>query len=411
MAFGMEPFNGSVASQLGVMVDMFFNLDYVSFLSNPLHAIDNTPDVARKAGCAKGMGSSPDQSCLRKVLVTQEYQNVNANLPLSRESDSQVVLSENQQIFSLEFQDNINVSSHELECNNFSAGPALYTLCIGGEEDGTINAKMTSCPTDLVLNNHCTNDTSWRSSRGFTTSFRASYIHATVAYQRLDGRILWHKVQTNLQPANVNGSDLLDALSIILATNSNTADDTPSNPILGSRTNFFGRLVAGHMYRISRLNLSTNIEAHWRGTNALQSLLSITLFYCQNGVLSQTILPFLTNSTDISNFYSRGAFEEPDKSSLVSFAKTRYKLKVGRGTLYAYIVLSGLTLLICIIVLVIGSLVELGKFDAEPTLYPSLDFYTQCRVEDVNGKIVPAHRRTELAWIYDGRQMFKEIEG
>ncbi|KAJ4374961.1 hypothetical protein N0V83_002040 [Neocucurbitaria cava] len=410
MAFGMEPFNGSVASQLGVMKDMFFNFGYVSFLADPLHAIDITPDIARHGGCANGMALRPDQSCLHKVLITQEYQNVNANLPLSRDSDSQVVLSTDQQVYLLEFSDNINASSYDLECKDFNSGPAFYSLCMGGMKDGTINAVMIPCPANLVANKQCANDTSWRSTRGFSTSLRASYVHTTVAYQRLDGRVLWHEVQSNPQPANINPPDILSALGVILDTNSTTTEGVASNPILGSPTNFFGRLIAGHTYRISKLSLSTNIEAHWKGTNAIQNLLGITLFYCQNGVLSQTILPFVSNSTDITNFYTRGAFEQPEQSSLVSFADTRYKLKVGRGTLYAYIVLSGVTLLVCITALVIGSLLELAKFDAEPTLYPCLDFYTQCRVEDTNGKIIPAYRRIELAWIYDGRQMFKEIE-
>ncbi|CAO2653937.1 Nn.00g106700.m01.CDS01 [Neocucurbitaria sp. VM-36] len=411
MAFGMEPFNGSVASQLGVMEDMFFNFGYVSFLSNPLHAIDVTPEFARHGGCAKGMALAPDQSCLHKVLIAQEYQNVNANLPLSRDSDSQVVLSTNQQVYFLEFSDNIKVLSGTQECKIFNAGPAFYSICIAGMQDGTINAMMTPCPANLVVNKQCANNTSWRSTRGFSTSFHASYVRTTVAYQRLDGRILWYTVQSKPRPANIDPLGMFNALSVILNTKSNKADEVPSNPVLGSPTKFFGRLVAGHMYRISRLNLSTSIEAHWRGTNALQNLLGITLFYCQNGVLSQTVLPFLSNSTEISNFYSNGAFEQSEKSSLVSFADTRYKLKVGRGTLYAYIVLSGVTLLVCITALVIGSLLELAKLDAEPTLYPCLDFYTQCRVEDTNGKIISAHKRIELAWIYSGRQMFKEIEG
>ncbi|KAH7378281.1 hypothetical protein BKA66DRAFT_148319 [Pyrenochaeta sp. MPI-SDFR-AT-0127] len=423
MAFGMGQFNGSVASQLGVMEDMFFNMGYVSFLSNPLHSIDITPDSARPEGCAKGMSLSTDQSCLHRVLITQELQNVNANLPLSRESDSQVILSSNQQIFSFDFHDNIEVARDNLKCKDLNAGPAWYTLCAGGADDGSILFTMVPCPANFVVNRQCANDTSWRSSKGFSTSLRVSYAHANVAYQRLDGRILWHETLSDSRLANVDASDLLNALNVILATDNrvaspftpdvsgNSTEVVPSNPILGSPTHFFGRLVAGHMYRIGRLKLSTSIEAHWRGTNALQNLLAITLFYCQNGVLSQTVLPFLSNSTAIPDFYGRGAFEQSEKSSLVSFATTRYKLKVGRGTLVAYIILSGLTLLICITALIFGSLLELVSYDAEPTLWPCLDFYTQCRVEDSNGKTMAAHKRVELAWIYDGRQMFREISG
>lgn len=410
MTFGMEPFNGSVASELRGMRDMFFNLGYVAFLSDPLHAIDTTPRSARHDYCSRGMSLYQDHSCLRRLLLAQEFQNVNANLPLSRESDSQVVLSMNQQVFSLEFQDNIETTRGDMRCKEFSSGPAWYNFCIGGDENGRILARMVACPANLVVDQRCANDTAWRTSKGFSTSLELSYTYATVGYQRFDGRILWHEAKSTARPGRINASEVLDALGIILATNSTSADLLPPNPILGSPTNFFGRLVAGHMYRISRLTQSTNLEAHLKGTNALQNLLGITLFYCQNGILGQTVLPFVSNSTNISAHYGQGAFEKTQNSSLVSFADTWYKLNVGHATLYAYIALSGLTLVICIIALVFGSLIELAKLDAEPTLYPTLDFYTQCRVEHENGKVVSAHERVELAWIHDGRQMFREIE-
>lgn len=410
MTFGMEAFNGSVASELLGMRDMFFNMGYVAFLSDPLHAIDTTPRSARHGHCSRGMSLDQEHGCLRRLLLAQELQNVNANLPLSRESDSQVVLSMNQQVFSLEFQDNIETTKDDMKCKDFNSGPAWYTFCIGGDENGRIFARMVACPANLVVNQGCANDTAWRMSKGFSTSLELSYTYATVGYQRFDGRILWHEVESTPRPGSINASDVLDALGVILATNSTSPGLLPPNPILGSPTNFFGRLVAGHMYRVSRLNQSTNVEAHLKGTNALQNLLGITLFYCQNGILGQTVLPFVSNSTNITAHYGKGAFEKTPNTSLVSFADTWYKLNVGRATLYAYIALSGITLLICIIALIFGSLVELAKLDAEPTLYPTLDFYTQCRVEHGNGKVVSAHERVELAWIHDGRQMFRDIE-
>jgi hypothetical protein len=38
-----------------------------------------------------------------------------------------------------------------------------------------------------------------------------------------------------------------------------------------------------------------------------------------------------------------------------------------------------------------------------------LDFYTQCKVQDDNGKVIPVHNRVEMAWIHDGKKLFKEL--
>ncbi|KAF2661767.1 hypothetical protein K491DRAFT_385636 [Lophiostoma macrostomum CBS 122681] len=113
-AFGMTTFNSSVASQLGVMEDLLFNLGYVTFLVNPLHAIDLTTNASTSDRCVKGVGLTVNDTCSRHVLLTQEYQNVEAQLPLTQHVEIDVVLSRHQQIYSLEYVDNIEISDYEL---------------------------------------------------------------------------------------------------------------------------------------------------------------------------------------------------------------------------------------------------------------------------------------------------------
>lgn len=411
VAFGMETFNGSVASQLGVMEDLLFNLGYVAFLSNPLHAIDITPDAEKKKkDCVKGLGKTSDTSCARHVLITQEFQNVDAAIPFHGELDSQVVVAFNQRIYSLEYHDNIDIPRTSARCEELSSGPAAYMICMRNAPDGSIEAAMISCPASLVSQGQCERNTTWKSNRGFTTSLSASFLNATVSYERTDGRVLLHEDQTDTKPTMIDASELLDALTVLLNASYIPPNSSLSNPILGTPTHSFGRLIAGHNYRISKI-METSPEYFVRGTNAIQSILAITLFYCQNGVLGQTVMPFVSNSTSVKSYYSDGAFSKQNDNAYVALANIQYKVKVGRATLIAYTVVGGVTLFVCVTALVIGSLLELVKFDAEPTLWPALDFYTQCRVEDQNGKIVPAHKRVELAWIHDGRQLFKEIEG
>lgn len=413
MAFGMEAFNGSIASQLGVMQDVTFNVAYVAWLSNPLHAIDVTTDSEkRQRNCANGVSMTNSTSCARKALITQEFQNVDASLPLKGYLDDQVLLALNQQIYSFEYHDNIDVANENLHCEELTSGPASYLLCARNADDGSIEAAMIPCPASLVTKKACAKDTSWKSSKGFTTSLHTAFLNATVSYDRATGRILSHTLRTHPIPTKIDAGALLQAMTVILDTSILPANASDTNPILGSPTHFFGRLVAGHMYRVSRL-MQDSPEARIKGTNALQCILAMTLFYCQNGILSQTVLPFAgaaANATAVQA-YSKGAFAKVDDNAYVALAQTRFRIQVGRATLLAYIVLGGITLFVCIVALVVGSLLELVKMDAEPTLWPALDFYTQCRVQDGNNKVVPAHRRVEMAWIHDGRRLFKEIEG
>lgn len=407
-AFGMEPFNHSVALQLGVMEDMLFNLNYVNFLANPLHAIDIGPKTAEDNGCVKGVSLTPNDRCTRHVLITQEYQNVDATLPLTQHLESRVVLSMDQQVYSLEYRDNIELSKLDLICEDFRSGPGQYRFCTKNEDDGWLQAALIPCPADLVARQMCDEEPKWKSSTGFTTALKANFLDATISYDRQDGRILSHEIRTEPRSTDIKSMEVLEAMKVILNTTAPASNSTTTNPILGSPNHFFGRLIAGHMYRISKI-MEENPSARVKGVNAVQSILGMALFYCQNGVLGQTVLPNAPGAKSTKENYSSGAFEKQQKTAMVALARTRYRIEVGRGTLIAYIVLSGSTLLICIIALVIGSIIELMKLDAEPTLWPALDFYTQCRVEDTNGKVNTAEKRIEMAWIHDRRGLFKEM--
>lgn len=409
-ALGMEPFNGSVASELGVMQDLLFNINYVAFLFSPSHSINMELETEHHENCVKGLGITTKDSCHRHVLIAQEYQNVEANLPLQQHPETSVVLSMNQQVYSLEYLDNIEVRNHDLVCETFGSGPSQYRFCIRNADNGGLEASMVPCPADLVVQNGCAKSGSWFSNEGFSTALKTSFLDATVSYDRQDGRILSHEVQTEAKSANVDAPDLLNALKAILNTTAPTLNSTSENPVLGMPSHFFGRLVAGHMYRIG-MTMKANPATRIKGVNALQSILALTLFYCQNGILGQTVLPFAPANNATRVGYQTGAFSQQDKSAKIALAETRYRIEVGHATLLAYIVLSGVTLLICLLALIVGSIMELVNLDAEPTLWPALDFWTQCRVEDRNGKVISAHQRVEMAWIYDGRELFKGIEG
>ena len=407
----MEPFNGSLAQQMGVWQDVMLNIEYVSFLSSPLHAIDITPETKKNAqNCLHGTATTSNATCSRHVLITQEYNQVEPSLPVHGGFQDQIALFTDQQIYSLDYRDNIEMTRTNSRCEQFTAGPASYMICTRNALDGSIEAAMIPCPTDLVWKKACDQDTSWKQTTGFTTSLHASFLNATVSYDRTDGRILSHETVTEPISTALNASELLDAMSILLSTSLIAPNLTDTNPILGAPNHFFGRLIVGHNYRITKL-METKPEARVKGTNALQSIIAMTLFYCQNGILGQSVLAQFSDGTPTRQFYTQNTFSKRNNSAYFALAETNYQIEVGRATLFAYIVLGGITLLACIIVLVIGSLVELAELDAEPTLWPSLDFYTQCKVQDHNGKVVPVHNRVEMAWIHDTKRLFKELAG
>ena len=407
-AFGMEPFNGSVASQLVAMGDLLFNTGYVTFLKNPLHAIHIDQETKRTNKCIEGLSMMASESCTRKVLITQEYQNVEATLPITQHLESTVILSQHQQAYLFEYHDNIHISKGNLKCATLHSGPAYYQVCTGNAEGGDIHATLIPCPVELMVEKSCSQNTTWMDVPLFTTSLKVAFVNASVAYDRKSAQILSYEIETDPKYVTINASELLTALTSILNSTTGPTTLTADNPILGTPSQFFGRLVAGHMYRITKM-MDTNPLASVKGVNAIQSLLALTLFYCQNGALGQTLIAFYPNATAKGGSQT-GAFQKVGRKSVVALAETHYKIEVGRATLIAYTILGGLTLIICISALTFGSIFELVKFDAEPTLFPALDFFTQCKVEDRNGKVVPSDRRVELAWIKDGKEMFKEIE-
>lgn len=374
-----------------------------------MHAIDITPEVEKKRrDCLHGLSPTANSSCTRHVLITQEYNQVEASIPTTGDGRKRVALFINQQIYSLRYQDNVGVMHTGLQCKQFTAGPASYMLCARNAADGSVEAAMIPCPAELVTEKRCADETSWKDAPGFTTSLRPSFLNASVSYDRIDGSILSYEKVTEPTPTTIDASQLLAAMAVLLDPSFLPSNSSLSNPILGAPNNLFGRLIVGHNYRISKL-MQQDPSDIVKGTNALQSLIAITMFYCQNGIMSQTVLAQLHGANAIKNYYTTGAYAKREKSSYFALAETQYRIKVGRATLIAYIVLGGLTLTVCVLVLAIGSLVELAKLDAEPTLWPALDFYTQCKVQDQNGKIVQAHARVEMAWIHDAKQLFKEM--
>jgi hypothetical protein len=139
----MGGFDPSVAAQLGVMEDLLFNMDYSSFLMNPMNAFDITPKTERHQYCATGVHVYGNHSCSRTVSVNGALELVDAQLLNSTQyPQADVMLSQNQQVYILEYRDGITHSfDNTTDCMTISSGPTAYQLCLANDQDQSLLAR------------------------------------------------------------------------------------------------------------------------------------------------------------------------------------------------------------------------------------------------------------------------------
>lgn len=239
---------------------------------------------------------------------------------------------------------------------------------------------MIPCPQPIANKSSCLTNTTWHTSTGWSTSLKASFRNATVAYNRINNTIMSSRFISDPRPAQIDAADVRTALKSLLQTEYVASNASLSTPILGSPTHFFGRLIVGHMYRLSNM-IESNPEINSRGYNAVQCLLAMSLYYCQLGTLAGTVLPFAATTSSL--FSLKDSLFTPDMPrTSIRLAEMKYELHIGRATKLAYICLGSITLLCCIVVLIYSTVRDLVSGGAETTLYPALDVLTNTKIVD-----------------------------
>jgi hypothetical protein len=228
--------------------------------------------------------------------------------------------------------------------------------------------------------------------------------NSAVAYSRSNGTIIWHSFkETPAIPLNLSSSQILEAYDHLLLDTTTLLNDGSTSLPLFSGTSFptFLWMVEPEFSNQSAIDPGTSIEVY----STLQSLLAIPMYYCQNGIVRR-LLPGVMDAKSVSNPGLSLLFsllsEPPERSSPGSFAYHRYEVTVSFGTLIAYIVLSGTTLLACSVVLVVMSLSShVGRGGRLPRLsrFPTLDLFMHCTIEDENRYV-----------IYQGRSGFFPVD-
>jgi hypothetical protein len=142
--------------------------------------------------------------------------------------------------------------------------------------------------------------------------------------------------------------------------------------------------------------------------STLQSLLAIPLYHCQTGV-ARRLIPSITDAKSASNpgldFIFSTLSPLPERDSPATFAHHRYEISVSRSTLIAYIVLSGVTLLICCIAQAAVSITNTrsgGRHAPSLTPFPAFDLFAHCTIEDEEQRVLYQGRSGAL--LYDTKQ-------
>jgi hypothetical protein len=195
--------------------------------------------------------------------------------------------------------------------------------------------------------------------------------------------------------ASINAPELLQAFDIILGADSSNTTLISPFAVFGSRMPALPYFIWWYFHGIDALPRN-DAAGNARAVAGLQSLLTLTIYHCQAKDFAdlERGLGF-DNSTAIgSAILSVFPTTEPDTAILP--AVLRYNIVVGRRSLIAYIVLSGVSWLLCAAILLAGSVSPVVRKAKDTTAFPTLDFCTKCEVRDDVGAEVSKEQLSGL---------------
>jgi hypothetical protein len=120
--------------------------------------------------------------------------------------------------------------------------------------------------------------------------------------------------------------------------------------------------------------------ANYRAVAGLQSLLALTIYHCQAKDFAELKRGLGFDNSSAIGRAILAVFPTAEPDTPILPAVLRYNIVVGRGSLIAYIVMSGVTWLLCL-ALVVGSSSAVARRVKDATNFPTLDFCTKCEVQ------------------------------
>jgi hypothetical protein len=124
-----------------------------------------------------------------------------------------------------------------------------------------------------------------------------------------------------------------------------------------------------------------------RGADTIQSMLTMILYFGQPSVYAQAlkaskVTPDNGTDSELSKFAAEmNAVAPPD--TRIYLASLRYQIVVGQATLFAYIAILALTLLICLAVIVYSLLIPEAAKVPSTTPFPTWNTAANCEVGNI----------------------------
>ncbi|KIW89243.1 uncharacterized protein Z519_10096 [Cladophialophora bantiana CBS 173.52] len=390
LGFGLGSLNTSVAVTLSPFTDILLGATFSQFLNDPSRAVDITPDASRRRSCALGVDVRGGQTCERAVYLAAGQEEIAAQVTTDAHPQADSWLVEDHQGYVLRFTEGDHgwAFDNGTECRTYytealTSTLGAFRLCAKNVAPNQIHARISSCSYSDITSANCGKESAWNSTPTWSTSLSSTFRHAMIAYSRLNGTIISHKfTKMSETVAPLESADLLQAWDNFLGLG-NTTDLTTSNILeilgLGAGKFMFPAMIGSMLNSITELS-QDNPALQTRGVNALQALLAIPISYCQTGYIERQAAPELPSNVLFTNYDNIILPEGLERNSPVFFAVTRNQIDVGIVSVIAYVVLSGLVLILCFTALGGGAFSERSRHVPDTTAFPVLDFCRHCVV-------------------------------
>ena len=405
-SFGFQSFNSSVASLLAFSADQIFGVSMDEFLVNPRFVVDITPVDRGNQSCSTGYDINKGQACTRNMfLPTSGGSALDETHP-----EADLVVVQDAIGYQLEFSslDEAFQFDSVAHCHIYGTDLTAFQLCLRSAYDASIAASKCSsmdfwsgsqavglnyCAMIDGRNGSCLSSTEWAEAPGWRTMMEVTLRKADVAYSRRNNTIVTHSFKSGKNPAAVEAGDLLQAYNLLIdskpsqVSSGSSSQDNTLNDIIelvfsgGDVDNISNTLAAlvtvnklsasiPSVFHVLTLTYLSSSHRAFRGSEILQNLLAIPLWYCSQNSTSNIVLSEVDPTTSLQSF-TGNARQGPE----IFLARSEYNLTVGRWTVLAYAVLGGVAIVFCLIALTLATFHPRAASLPDFTFFPLFNFW------------------------------------
>ncbi len=411
-SFGFQSFNSSVASLLAFSADQIFGMSMDEFLVNPRFVVDITPVDRGNQSCSTGYDINKGQACTRNIFLPAS----GGSALDETHPEADLVVVQDAIGYQLDFNslDEVFQFDSAAHCHIYGTDLAAFQLCLRSAYDAGIAASKCSsmhfwpdsqavglnyCAMVDGRNGSCLSSTEWTEAPGWGTLMEATLRKADIAYSRRNNTIVTHSFKSGKNPADVEAGDLLQAYNLLIdseatqasssgSSSQGTLDDIIksifSSGDVGNLSNTLAALVTVNRLSASipsvfhTLTLAYLSSSHraFKGSEILQNILAIPLWYCSVSSTSNVILSEVDPSTSLHSFITNTG-----QGPKLFLARSEYNLIVGRWTVLAYALLGGVAIVFCLIALTLATFHPRAASLPNYTFFPLFNFWKWTAVQ------------------------------